>query len=559
MRRRFLYVGSRRCHLWTGGAGPAVILIHGSPGNARLVLPLAERLAARFSVYAFDTPGFGASDPLPGERLSVAVLADAYRDALDAASLDRVAVFGTHSGAAIGLELARRHPERVTAFVLEGVPIFTEAEQRPLLTEEYMPVIEPDILGSQYARAWTRFHDQFLWFPWNSRSPDQLLESLAGSAADIHLWVEMYFQAMRHYRPAYRAAISYGHEAIEAASRVRCPGVYLAAHADMLYAHLDRLPPLAAGQRIERVENMARMPERVEAAFVSLALTEPDVGTLVVPGGLQDGFFAHSQGQLYVRSAGTGLGTPILLLHDAPGAGRALEPLFDALSTHARVLLPDLPGCGLSDPLSSDTPDLSQYANVIGQLLHALGIQRVIVYAVGVGAALALALGHEHPEIVERLLLTGTQRTRGAERTALIGRLAPPLRLESDGAHWYRTWLMLRDSLVHWPWYDPQPASLRRQRVSFDARFLHEWTCEVMAQWHTYHHLVDAALAWSPDSALDPGADALTVCIDPGHAQAASDRAWAAESERHAVELRGAATDWALQLLSAAGYSTESR
>jgi hypothetical protein len=46
------------------------------------------------------------------------------------------------------------------------------------------------------------------------RLPGHLNEADSGSAADIHLWVEMYFQAMRHEcRPAYRAVIRYGAEA----------------------------------------------------------------------------------------------------------------------------------------------------------------------------------------------------------------------------------------------------------------------------------------------------------------------------------------------------------
>ena len=210
-----------------------------------LLMPLAERLARFFTVYAFDSPGFGDSAPLTGDPLSVAELADAYREALDAAGLSSVALFGTHTGAAIGLELVRRHPSRVSGFVLEGVPIFTPEEQAPLLTAEYMPHFEPDVLGGHYARVWTRFHDQFLWFPWNERDPLHLNEASAGTAEDIHKWVTMYFQASQRYRPAYRAAIAYGAEAIAAVAEVRVPGVYLAGISDMLFPHLDRLPPLA--------------------------------------------------------------------------------------------------------------------------------------------------------------------------------------------------------------------------------------------------------------------------------------------------------------------------
>jgi pimeloyl-ACP methyl ester carboxylesterase len=562
LRRRFLLAGSRRWHLLTGGAGPALILIHGSPGNSTLVKPLAQQLAARYRVYAFDSPGFGGSDPLPGAVLTVAELADAYRDALDAAGLEQVAVFGTHTGAAIGLELARRHPTRIAAFVLEGVPIFTPEEQRPLLTPEYMPHFDPDMLGGQYARAWTRFHDQYLWFPWNERDPQHLNETRAGSAADLHKWVEMYFQAMRHYRPAYRAAIAYGEGAVAAARELRVPGVYLAERADMLFRHLDRLPPLAPGQRIERIVGSAGVNGRIASAFDSLAAAAPGVALPAVTAGLAEGFYDHDEGQILVRSAGADAGAgagagagadatvPILLLHDAPGGGRPLEPLFRALAAHGRVLLPDLPGCGQSSALGDTVPPLADYADALAALIRDRIGRPVAVYGVGVGAAVALELNRRHPEEVLALFLTGTERIDGAARRALVGRLAPPIRLEWDGAHWYRTWLMLRDSLVHQPWFDREVATLRRQRTSFDPQRLHDWTLDVMRQWSAYHHVIDAALLWSPEAPLAQAAGKITVCIDAEHALAAADTAWAATPGVRALTLDPDARIRAQQLAS---------
>jgi len=524
--RRFLVTGSRRWHLWTGGEGPAVILIHGSPGSSQLVLPIARRLAASFTVYAFDTPGFGDSDPLPGDSLSVAMMADAYAEAIEAAGLTRVAVYGTHTGAAIGLEFTRRHPTRVSAFVLEGVPIFTSAEQAPLLTPEYMPHFDPEVLGGHYSRTWTRFHDQFLWFPWNQRVPAQLLDAPAGSAEEIHGWVEMYFQAMPHYRPAYRGAIAYGDEAIAAARAVRTPGVYLAEHADMLYPQLERLPPLADGQRIVRFRSWSEAPVQIAAALDSLPPADAGVPLPAMTLGLEEAFLDLEQGQMFYRSTGSGSAGPTLLLHDAPGSGSSLLPLYRVLSGLGPVWLPDLPGCGQSDPLSDKVPALADYADAVAELLTTCVGLPVAVYAVGFGAAVALELRARHPALVRSLGVTGLLRSDGELRQSWIGRLAPPLTLESDGSHWYRTWLMLRDSLVHRPWFDRDPATLRRQPIPLDPQMLHDWTRDVMRQWHSYHHLIDAVLAWSPESALASARDQIKVCIDPNHALATSDSTW---------------------------------
>ncbi len=530
LRRRILDLTGRQVHLWTGGHGPAVILIHGSPGNAWLVTPLARRLMGSFRVYAVDSPGFGLSDALSGEVEGVAQLADAYRDLLDALGLPTVLLYGTHTGAAIGLELCFRHPERVAGFVLEGVPAFTLDEQRPLLAPEYMMHFEPEALGGQYSRTWTRFHDQFIWFPWYQRMPAHLNEAPAGSAAEIHLWVEMYFQALRHdYRPAYRAAIRYGSDALRAAAAVRVPGVYMAERSDMLFAHLDRLPPLGEGQRIERVMSPEAVSATIEAALGSLPRA---AGAPPAQHPAEYRFHDLPRGQVLVRARGVADGVPLLLLHDAPGAGRAMLGLYRASSAHGRVMLPDLPGCGESDPLPGGEESISNHADVIAAVSEACAGEPVHVYGVGIGAALALELNLRHPHLVRGLMLTGLLRITGAERRGMIGRLAPPIQLADDGSHWYRTWLMLRDSLVRWPWFERSPAALRRQPVDVDADSLHAWTCDVMRQWHSYHRIIDAVLAWDPGSAIEHAAGKLTVALDSRHALHAADLEWAAQLPR---------------------------
>jgi len=516
-------------YFWTGGQGPAVILMHGSPGNAWLVKPLAERLMAYFSVYAFDTPGFGGSDSLPEHVESVAQLADGYREILDGLGLESVLVYGTHSGAAIGLELSYRHAARVAGFVLEGVPAFTEEEQRPLLAPDYLVALEPEILGGHYARAWTRFHDQFVWFPWYARTPAHLNEADAGSAADIHLWVEMYFQALRHdYRPAYQSVIRYGQGAIVAAQAVRAPGVFLAEKSDMLFPHLDRLPPLQANQRIERVNSPGEVVDRIESALRSLPAHASAGHPLPAPGLQYEDFFDLPGGEIFVRRRGAAGGIPMLLLHDAPGGGRQLVELMEALASHRSVLLPDLPGCGESDPLPADARTLADYADAIAELLRARAGGPVQVHAVGFGAGLALELNARHPELIASLSLTGTLRIEGPARGAMSGRLAPPIALADDGSHWYRTWLMLRDSLVRWPWYDRAVPALRRQSVALDAGQLHAWTCDVMRQWHSYHHLIDAVLEWNPHDAIAQARPKLSIAVDARHPLHTSDVEWAA-------------------------------
>jgi pimeloyl-ACP methyl ester carboxylesterase len=111
------------------GAGPPVVLLHQTPRSwdeYRDVMPLLA--AAGFTAIALDTPGFGASAPVPHPP-SIPAWADAAHGALDALGIERAAVVGHHTGGSIAVELAAQRPERVRALVLSSTA-FTDAEYR---------------------------------------------------------------------------------------------------------------------------------------------------------------------------------------------------------------------------------------------------------------------------------------------------------------------------------------------------------------------------------------------------------------------------------------------
>lgn len=63
----FVAVDGGRVHYVQEGSGPHVILLHGAGGNLRdFTFDLMERLTDRYTVTAFDRPGLGYTDRVPG-------------------------------------------------------------------------------------------------------------------------------------------------------------------------------------------------------------------------------------------------------------------------------------------------------------------------------------------------------------------------------------------------------------------------------------------------------------------------------------------------------------
>jgi pimeloyl-ACP methyl ester carboxylesterase len=99
------------------GVGSPILLVHGAGGGFDQGLAVGRSLAARgHRVIAMSRFGY-LRTPLPNDA-SAPAQADAHACLLDALGLERAAVIGVSAGAPSALQLAVRHPERVSALVL---------------------------------------------------------------------------------------------------------------------------------------------------------------------------------------------------------------------------------------------------------------------------------------------------------------------------------------------------------------------------------------------------------------------------------------------------------
>lgn len=106
--------------VWGEPDAPPMVLLHGLTASGANWAPVAPVLASRYRVYAPDQRGHGTSD-WPGEYSFDALVADVL-GFLDALGLARVVLVGHSMGGVVAHLFAGRHPERVTALVVEDPP-----------------------------------------------------------------------------------------------------------------------------------------------------------------------------------------------------------------------------------------------------------------------------------------------------------------------------------------------------------------------------------------------------------------------------------------------------
>ena len=490
--RRFVELGGRRVHYRRVGIGPAVVMLHASPASSEMLLGEMQAAASYFTCFAFDMPGFGDSDALPGEAVTVRDVAAATASAMQALGLPPCPVFGTHSGTAIALELGAGWPELVTGLVLDGVPLFTDAETDEIF-QAYFTLFPPDPLGAHFTSTWMRFRDQFTWFPWPSRNVARLNALDRPAPEDIQHWVMMYFRGFRTSLPVYRAICYHGAGLYRAAQALTLPAVFMATEEDMLFRHLDRLPPLKNGQKIVRLPpDLAAK----HAAIVAFLRAMPPAQPVALPAPTRMAgrdpavqFLDTEDGQILIRCYGDCTKPALMLLHDAPGSGLKLAPLARRLAAESYVILPDLPGIGESDAPAEDRPILEVSADMLSAIADTLALEGFAVAAFGTGCAVAAVFGARGDPRLTALLL----RDIPVPDEATAAAIAPDIELSPEGGHWLRLWLMVRDAEIYRPWFDGRIAAQRTTQGNFDADWLHEQTFALMASRQTYHRLPRAA------------------------------------------------------------------
>ena len=114
-----------------------------------------------------------------------------------------------------------------------------------------------------------------------------------------------------------------------------------------------------------------------------------------------------------------GGGIPVVLLHGGGNDWHEWKNNINELATKYQVIVPDLPGFGLSQP--PDKPVSPQwFTSFLKNFLDTLKLYKVVIMGHSVGAMIAIAFGAENPQYINKMVLVDAG---GIGKLSLMGRI----------------------------------------------------------------------------------------------------------------------------------------
>lgn len=460
--RRFVTLGNRQIHLRIAGKGPAVILLGQSPTSGQTLDRQTLAFARHFTAITIDTPGLGRSSPLDTHKPDVADQALALAELMDALGVEKAGLYGSHTGASICLEFARRYPERAVLTLLDGLPIYNDLE-RNLRLSTYFPEYTATWEGLHLMWLWYRYREQNVFWPWNIRGRGTRGNCDIPSPEHLHRGIVDILQVGMGYVPPYSAVFRYRAE--EAIPHLSSSVGFLAYPDDSLLPALRHLPALPDCCRIiEMPDNREEAVEKEVKLFRSCGTWDGLKHTIpagrVLVGATHD-YVDVANGQLALSRYGASSKRPLLILPPVPGSATQLDRFPQHLAVDREVVTLDLPGCGDSDSMPGVVGSIANMANVIAEAISKLFQGAVDIYAKDGGACVAVELSNQRPDLVGRLFLQNAPALGRVNREEIALRYAEKLDITWDGSYLIKLWHATRDQELYWPWYDRTRQAVR--------------------------------------------------------------------------------------------------
>jgi magnesium chelatase accessory protein len=175
--------------------------------------------------------------------------------------------------------------------------------------------------------------------------------------------------------------------------------------------------------------------------------------------GFEERFAEVKSSRLRYLLGGPADAPPIVLVHGLGGCSANWVDVAPLLARRRRVLVPDLPGHGLSAPLAA-VPNLSVFADRVALLAEREGMLPAAFVGHSLGGVVAVRLALRRPNDVEALVLAATAGISSTTRRARYGLrilgIIGPRRLVAPWADRVARSAFLRYAVFgHWGAADP--------------------------------------------------------------------------------------------------------
>lgn len=249
-------------HYRQQGQGKEIILLHPSPLSSSFMQPLLDVFSKQGKAIAWDTPGYGQSDPLSATTPGLGGYVEALSQFISALGLKTPIIYGSATGAQIAIEFAKAHPDQTCGLILENAAWFHDSERDAML-DNYFPDISPKEDGSHLQLVWKMVSQLYHYFPWYDTSAEALVNE-----SDIPLAVKQktvldYLIAGEEYHRAYRAAFL--NEKPEKLAAVKIPTILIRWDSSLLKKYVDRLDDAGLPDNIAMLHCSTGIEARFEA------------------------------------------------------------------------------------------------------------------------------------------------------------------------------------------------------------------------------------------------------------------------------------------------------
>ncbi len=501
--RHFVSIENKRqIHFRKAGKGPPVLLLHQSPKSSKELIPVIDGLKKNFTCIAPDTPGNGNSDPLQEKNPTMIDYGKNIKLFLDELGIDKVCVYGFHTGASVGGSFASQFPERVNVAVLNGFVALNSDERKDIMSN-YLTPLTYSWDGSHLLWSWARLREQHIFFPWYKISDETRMQSNLPEANQIHENLMEFFRSGDEYRKPYGAAFMF--EGDKVAKSFQSPTIICASDWDPTVRFIPRLPEkLPDCVQIKRLGDKrgSEVTEWLESIFVKYA--SGDSPEFKAPKPLPNRFwqdFIDLNGiQLHVRRS-NGNSRPVILQHEIGDDNNCLSRLTNS---EINAIAFDMPCHGESDNFNLDkTYNLETVSDCLSSAIKKIGIDDFDFISIQNSSAISINICESLLNKVNKLYLVNFQYISNSEKKEFYDKFSFEINPSRYGEHLIKCWNFLRDQSLFYPWYNNKKENLILNQSNLDINYLHERVISLLKAENSWHKMCRMLANVDENSLLD--------------------------------------------------------